>query len=215
MTSEPTGTQKIGVLPVWARVDVIGGTVMVLIACLVFYGTIGLKLGTIINFGPGAIPRGLAIILFIAGGAVLFHGLRGRGDSADPVVLAFRPPMIMAFAIFIFALFIRGGEFGFITTPQLGLMVVGPLTVFIAGFATPEAKPKELVVMAFGLTAAVLVVFPDILGVPIPVFPKVIENAIPPSFGVGVAVRVLYGFYAVLTAILYRSFFGRGENQSV
>ncbi len=211
MTSEPTAPQRTGAVPRYARIDVIGGAVMVFIAALVWNGAIGLSVGKIVHFGPGAMPRALGAILFVAGAAVLLHGLFQRGEEAEPLMVALRPPLILAIAIVLFGLFVRGGEFWLFSTPRLGLMVVGPLTVFIAGFATPEANPKELVVLAFGLTAAALLVFPDLLGVPIPVFPETIKDAIPPSFGVDAAVRVVYAAYGCLAAVLYVTFFGLPE----
>ena len=66
----------------------------------------------------------------------------------------------------------------------------------------------RLQVLALGLTAGSLLVFADLLGVPIPVFPEALEKAVPPAFGVGAAVRVLYAAYGVLTAGLYVVFFG-------
>lgn len=211
MTSEPTIPEQTAYVPRYARADVIGGAVMVFIAGLVWYGAIELKLGAVIDFGPGFMPRVLAIILFVAGGAVLIRGLVQSGETAEPLKIAARPPLILSIAIVLFALFVRGGDFGFFTTPRLGLMVVGPLTVIISGLATPEANHKELVVMAFGLTAATMLVFPDLLGVSLPVFPGFIEAAIPPSFGTGNALRVLYVAYGVLTAGLYILFFKMPE----
>jgi hypothetical protein len=211
MTSEPDMPERPGDVPRYARTDVIGGAVMVFIAGLVWYGSIGLSVGKVINFGPGAMPKALALILFVAGGAVLLNGLLQRARGADVVSVALRPPLILGLAIILFALFIRGGDFGLVTTPRLGLTVVGPLTVLIAGLATPEANPRELVVLAFSLTAAALLVFYDLLGVPIPVFPDIVEDAIPPWFGVDAAVRVAYAIYGALAAILFVTFFGLPE----
>lgn len=203
MTSEPETIEQGSFVPRYARVSVLGGAMMVAISALVWFGAVDLHVGELINFGPGAMPRVLASLLFLSGGGLTVYGLLQPDSDAEALSIAFRPPFVLGLAIVLFALFVRGGEFWLISTPQLGLMVVGPVTVFIAGFATPEAKPKELIVMAFGLTAAVLVVFPGLLGVPIPVFPDIIEDAVPPSFGVEAAIRVLYGVYGVIAAALY------------
>lgn len=210
MSSEPTPRQPPEiVVPRYARIDVIGGTIMVFIAALVWYGAIGLNVGQIINFGPGAMPKGLAILLFVSGGAVLLRGLLQGDETAEPLMLAIRPPTVLAMAIVFFALFLRGGDFWIFSTPQLGLMFVGPLTVFIAGYATLEANARELIVLAFGMTAAALLIFPDLLGVSIPALPKVVQDAIPPDFGVDNAGRVVYIVYFTLTAMLYLVFFGQ------
>ena len=64
-----------------------------------------------------------------------------------------------------------------------------------------------LLVLAFGLTAAMLVVFVDLLGVTIPVFPKMIQDPLTISFGLDTVVRVAYAAYAALAAALYVIFF--------
>ncbi len=110
-----------------------------------------------------------------------------------------------------FGLFIRGGNFGFVTMPQLGLVVVGPLTVFIAGCATPDLHVKSLLVLAFGLTAAMLVVFVDVLGVTIPVLPKIIQDPFTLSFGIDTVVRAAYAACGAVAAALYVVFFTFAE----
>lgn len=207
MTAEPPARERSRPVPRYARVDVVGGAVMLLIAALIGYDALGLKLGQLNNFGPGAMPAVLALLLFAGGAAVFVHGLLQPADEAEVVSFVLRPPLIIAIAIVFFGLFIRGGPFWFFSTPRLGLMIVGPLCVFIAGFATTEADPRELLVLALGLTACSLLVFADLLGVPIPVFPEALEKAVPPAFGVAAAVRVLYAAYGVLTAVLYVVFF--------
>ena len=202
LIQQPTQTEPRSI-PRYARADVIGGAAMVLVAGLIWFGAVELRVGTLISFGPGAMPRVLAAILAVAGLAMLFRGLFLSTGAGEAVHLAYRPSAILGIAFVVFAVFIRGGDFWFVTTPQLGLMIVGPVTVFIAGLATPEARPRELLLLSLGMTAIVLLVFPDLLGVPIPVFPKVLQDAIPPSFGVATATRVLYVAYGLLTAALY------------
>lgn len=199
----------------WARVDVIGGAVMVVLAVMVGWGSIGLRLGPAVNFGPGALPLVLASVLALIGAAILLRGLLQPAGEAEALHLALRPVLVLGLAIVIFALFIRGGDVWLIQTPRLGLMVVGPLTVFLAGLATPEANPKELLVMAFALTAAILLVFADLLGVPIPVFPEVLADAIPPAFGTQAALRVLYASYAAISAGAWLLLFVRPGRRDV
>ena len=208
MASEPNAPPREVIIPRYARIDVIGGVLMLGLAALIWVGAIGLATGKIINFGPGAMPRVLAALLFVAGGGVLLNGLTQKPRAAEALDLAWRPPVVLTLAIVLFALFIRGGDFGIVTTPRLGLMVMGPITVFLAGYATPEANAKELLALSFGMTAAMTVIFPDLLGVPIPVFPTAIQNAIPPSFGVDAAMRVMSVAYLALTGLLYLLFFG-------
>lgn len=198
-------------IPRFARVDVIGGALMIFLAALIWLGAITLDGGTLVRIGSGALPRGLAVLLFVAGAAVLVQGLLQGDDQAERVYLAFRPAAIVLAAIAVFGLFVRGGDFGLFSTPQLGLMIVGPLTVFIAGSATPEMDLKSLIVLSFGLTAAMLLIFMDLLSVTIPVFPKFIQDPLTFAIGIDALVRIAYAAYAVVAAALYVAFFGLPE----
>lgn len=207
MTTQPIAGRRPEAIPRHARIDVIGGALIVLMAGLIWFGAIELNTGSLVSIGPGALPKGLAVVLLAAGSLILFQGLTQSDDKAERFFVAVRPTMIVVVAISIFGLFIRGGDFGLVTTPQLGLMIVGPLTVFIAGCATPDLHVKSLLVLAFGLTAAMLVVFVDLLGVTIPVFPKFIQDPFTISFGIDTVVRAAYAAYAALAAALYVIFF--------
>lgn len=208
MTTDPTRQPPAPVVPRLARIDVIGGALMIALAALIWTGTIGLDLGQVVNFGPGAMPRVLAALLGLAGAGVLLRGLVQGDAEAEPLAFAWRPTAILVLAVLIFALFIRGGQFWILTTPKLGLLVVGPVTAVVAGLATPEARLKELLVLAFGLTAAAMLVFADLLGVPIPVLPGALADLVPHSFGLDNAVRVAYAGYAALAGLLYLAFRG-------
>lgn len=199
MTADVADQTRATPVPRHARIDVIGGALMIGLAGLVRFGAIGLEAGTITNLGPGALPGMLALALGIAGAALLWRGLTQPAGTAEGFGFALRPVAIVVLAMVLFWLFIRGGQFGPVSTPQLGLAVVGPLVVFIAGCASPQPRWKDLVVLATGLTALLLLVFVDLLGVGIPVLPAIVQDAM--------AVRVVYGFYAALTAALYVGLF--------
>ncbi|RDV03401.1 tripartite tricarboxylate transporter TctB family protein [Undibacter mobilis] len=211
MTNQPIEGRRHTAVPRYARIDVIGGALMVFIAALIWFGAIALDAGSLMRIGSGALPRALAVLLFLAGFVILLQGLLQSDSEAVRFYAAVRPGAIVIVAIAIFGLFIRGGNFGFMSTPQLGLMIVGPLTVFIAGCATPEMHVKSLLVLCFGLTAAMLVIFMDMLGVTIPVFPKFIQDPLTFSLGIDTVVRIAYAAYAAVAAVLYVAFFGLPE----
>lgn len=211
MTSQTRGGRRPAVVPRFARVDVIGGALIVALAVVIWLGAIPLDAGSLVRIGSGALPKGLAIVLFVLGAAILVRGLLQGDAEAERFFIALRPGAIVLGAIVIFGLFIRGGDFGLFSTPQLGLMIVGPLTVFIAGSATPEKEVKALIVLSFGLTAAMLVVFMDLLSVTIPVFPKIIQDPLTFRFGIDTVVRIAYAAYGVLAAVLHVVFFGWPE----
>ena len=213
MTTQPIGERQAAAVPRHLRIDVIGGALIVLLAIAVWLGATELDAGALSRIGTGALPKGLAVILFVAGVVILLKGLVQSNETAERFYVSVRPMAIVIAAIMVFGLFIRGGDFGLFSTPQLGLMVVGPLTVFIAGSATPDMNARQLVVLSFGLTAAMLLVFMDLLSVTIPVFPKFIQEPLTLSIGIDFLVRLAYPAYGVLAAMLYVIFFGLPERR--
>lgn len=203
MTYEAAGHERQQSVPLHARIDLIGGVLMVAIAVLVWFGAIELSMGDMRNLGSGALPKALAVLLALGGAGILVQALFRRDPDAERFEFALRPVLIIVLAIVLFALFIRGGDFGLMSTPQLGLSVVGPITVFLAGSAAPDTKARELLVLAFGITGAVLFVFSDLLGLSIPPFPGALQDVIPPSLGREAALRITCICYGVIAATLY------------
>lgn len=203
MTDAVAEQAEPGRVPPYARIEVIGGLTIVTVAALIWFGSIDLSNGVLPNFGSGALPRILAILLALAGAGIVFQGLIRREAAFERFDFAWRPTLIVVLAIAIFGLFIRGGNFGLFSTPQLGLCIVGPLTIFIAGCAAPRINVRELLVLAFGLTALILVVFPDLLRLSIPPFPGGMQSIIPPALGPQNALRIACAGNAALAAALY------------
>ncbi|MCW5692324.1 MAG: tripartite tricarboxylate transporter TctB family protein [Pseudolabrys sp.] len=213
MTSQPIEGRQPPAVPRHARVDVIGGALIVLLAVAVWLGAAELDAGALSRIGTGALPKGLAVVLCAAGIIILMKGLLQSNETAERFFVAVRPMAIVIASIVVFGLFIRGVNFGWFSTPQLGLMIVGPVTVFIAGSATPEMNVRQLIVLSIGLTAAMLLVFMDLLSVTIPVFPKFIQDPLTLSLGIDTLVRVAYLAYGALAALLYIIFFGWPERR--
>lgn len=199
-------------VPPYARIEVIGGLTMIALATLIWFGSINLALGVLPNFGPGALPRVLSIMLGLAGSAITVQGFIRREAAFERFDIALRPTLIVLVAIGVFGLFIRGGDFGILATPQLGLCIVGPLTIFISGCAAPQVNARELLVLAFGLTALVLLVFPDLLRLSIPPFPAGMHNAIAASLGTQTGLRIACAAYALIAVVLYFAPFGRRKD---
>jgi len=200
---EPAGEQRPRPVPRFARVDVIGGLLLMTIALLVWFGAIELEFGTITDIRSGTLPTILSIALAIVGLGVVLQGLFQPPGSSERLELTIRPTALIILSIGVFGLFIRGGNFGLLSTPQLGLLVVGPLTVFIAGCAADRVRVRSLVVLAFGLTSALLLIFVDVLAVNIPVYPKAIADVLNTSLGEYFALRAGYVVYAMIALGLY------------
>lgn len=133
-----------------------GGSLLALSAFALFAGR-DLDLGRLGSMGPGFLPRVLAILVGLCGlGLVLWAFLR-RGEALQRWSL--RPAFFVCLAVAGFALTIRSP----------GLAVAGPLVVLVGGAASPETRPRELVIFALVLSAACAVLFRFLLHLPIPI----------------------------------------------
>jgi hypothetical protein len=112
-------------------------------------------------------PVAAVLVLIALGTAVLRVGLLDR--------LGIRGPALVFVGISLFALTIRPFN---LTLPGAapfqfgGLIFAGPLALIVGGYATPEARLRELLVLAFGLTAFCMLLFGDLLNLPIPLYPQ-------------------------------------------
>jgi putative tricarboxylic transport membrane protein len=104
------------------------------------------------------LPRVVAAAL--GGAGLLLAGWafvrRGPGLGRWPL----RGPFFVCLGVLAFALTIR----------TVGLVLAGPAVVLVSGAATPEVRPKELLVFAVVMTAACVGLFRYVLGLPIPIF---------------------------------------------
>lgn len=175
--------------------SVVGGGALVALAAVALWALRDLDVGTLGQMGPAFLPRALAVMVGASGIALIVIGVTRSGERISGVAL--RGALVVPLAILLFALTIRPVDLGFFHTPGLGLMVAGPLTVIVGGFATTDARLRELVPLAFLLIAFCIVLFGDLLNLPIPVFPE----AIRPYFG-GLSHRgILRAIAAGMTAI--------------
>lgn len=197
-----TGTS----IPLYRRIDVLGGVLVSAAALLIWFDSMGLAVGELSYFGPGFMPRILAVVLLVCGLALVVTGLTQKNSAAEALVLAFRGPIAIGLAILFFAMTIRGFALGPVRIPQFGLLLTGPLTVIIAGMGGVDARPRELIVLGIGLTAAGVLIFADALNMVIPVFPGLFERDLVVAWGPDLPRRVAVGAYAVIGYGLWRVF---------
>ena len=150
--------------------SLIAGIVLVALAAFALYLTQDLPQGTLRAMGPAMLPRWLAIGVGLCGLALVAAGLLKEGSVLESVT--FRGPVVVLIAIILFGVTIRGFPIGSFNIPQLGLMVAGPLTIFVSGFASAEARWRELAILALMLTAFCMMLFGDLLNLPIPMYPQ-------------------------------------------
>jgi Tripartite tricarboxylate transporter TctB family len=167
------------------NLDIAGGLVLIALAVFAFVSTRSLEMGVLARMGPGMLPQILAALLGLCGVLLLGFGIArrdGEASSGGPrraLGGVLRGPVMMTLAIFAFALSLRPVDLGFVTTPGLGLLIAGPLAVIICGFASPEARFRELVLLSLLLTPFCIALFGDMLNLPIPLYPESLRALFP------------------------------------
>jgi putative tricarboxylic transport membrane protein len=147
------------------------GACLLGIAAVATWQGSSLELGTLRQMGPGMLPRVLAVLVGLCGGAI---GLRSFFQSGAGAAVpsgatrgawaAWRPSVFLTAAAVVFGLSVR----------PLGLVVAAPLAIIISTLASPETKRRESLLFALGMTTFCLVLFKRMLGLPIPVAPWLI-----------------------------------------
>ncbi|MDB5560444.1 MAG: tripartite tricarboxylate transporter TctB [Enterovirga sp.] len=163
--------------PVRGPQSLVSGLVLIALAVFAIWLTSDLPQGTLRAMGPAMLPRWLAVGVGLCGVALVAAGLLRHGSQLENFTL--RGPLVVGVAIVCFGLTIRGYALGPVQVPQLGLIVAGPLAIFISGFATPEARFRELLILALALTAFCMALFGDLLNLPIPMYPQALADLYP------------------------------------
>ena len=179
-----------------------GGSLLIALAALALWLTRDLDQGTLNAMGPAMLPRWLAIGVGLSGLALLAFAFIKEGDALERWGL--RGPVFVIGAIVAFALTIRPFSFGGgLATPGLGLLFAGPLAIILGGYATPEARLRDLVLLALSLTPFCMVLFGDLLNLPIPVFPQALTSLFPSDWSQKAVLRATAGIMAAAAIILF------------
>ncbi|GJD49531.1 hypothetical protein OPKNFCMD_2262 [Methylobacterium crusticola] len=164
------------------------GAALLALSALALFLTGDLPQGTLRAMGPAMLPRWLAVGVGLCGLALVVAGLVRAGHALEPWSL--RGPALVVLAVLTFAVTIRPFGLGPVTIPGLGLIGAGPLTVVIGGLAAPDARLRELVALGLTLTAGCMVLFGDLLNLPIPLFPQALADAFPSGWSSDARLRV-------------------------
>ncbi|WP_454657857.1 tripartite tricarboxylate transporter TctB family protein [Bosea beijingensis] len=149
--------------------DLAGGLFMILIALGAFVFSWELPAGTLRQLGPGMLPKAFAVICGALGVMLALASLRYNGEKLSG--WSWKGIFFALGGACLFALTIRGFEFGPIRVPALGLLVSGPLLIFFAGLAADDRKIKELLIFAIAMSAGCILLFKYALSLPIPLAP--------------------------------------------
>jgi hypothetical protein len=166
--------------PIRGTQNFAGGVFLMLLAGLALYLARGLPQGSLRSMGPAMLPDWLAYAVGGCGLALVVIGLIKDGEALEKSAL--RGPVVVLISILAFAVTIRPFSFGPIAIPGLGMVVAGPLAIVIGGYATSEVRLRALLILALSLTPFCMLLFGDLLNLPIPIFPQSFANLFPASW---------------------------------
>lgn len=168
--------------------SLVAGLALVALGLFALWLTRDLSQGTLRAMGPAMLPRWLAVGVAICGVALIAAAFLQPGHVLESTTI--RGPVVVLIGVLAFGATIRGLQVGPLEVPPLGMIVAGPLAIFIAGYATPEARARELVIMALALTAGCMILFGDLLNLPIPLYPQWLSDLYPAGWSNDVRLRV-------------------------
>lgn len=151
--------------------------ILIVLAVLGFALSSELPRGTLRSVGAGMLPQALSILLGLCAIPILIGAWRGE-EADERLGFSLRGPILVLSATALFALTIKSSHFDGWSTPELGLVVAGPLAIIVGGHASPEVQLRPLVTLALFLTPFSLVLFGDLLNLPIPIMPRYVQDVL-------------------------------------
>ena len=162
MNETPSQAPVNSIMPKWIRgpQDFVGGVVLMALAVFALWASSDLQGMHGFSFGAGTAPRMFAVLLLLLGAAIALMGILTDGPHVS--TYAWRGPLFVSLAIVSFAVTIR----------PLGLVVSAFASFMISALGTHETRWTEAVIVGICLTVGCAVLFPYVLGLPMPLFPR-------------------------------------------
>ena len=162
MSDMPRQEPGSSMLPSWIKgpQDFIGGVVLMAVALFALWACSDLQGMHGFSFGPGTAPRMFAVLLLGLGAAVALVGVLQEGPMLQH--LSWRGPVFVMAGIVFFAFAIR----------PLGLVVTGLASFLISALGSHETRWVEAIIVGVCLTIGCAFLFPYVLGLPMPLFPR-------------------------------------------
>ena len=198
--------------PIRGPQSLVAGLTLIALAAFSLWVTSDLPQGTLRAMGPAMLPRWLAIGVGVCGVALAVAAFTRSGHALE--AWSFRGPALVVVAILVFAMTIRPFSLGGVSTPGLGLIGAGPLAILIGGFASPEARLRELLILGLALTAFCMILFGDLLNLPIPLFPQALSDLFPAGWSNDARLRTTAALVAGLALVIFLSGRRRPEHAS-
>jgi hypothetical protein len=140
--------------------DYIGGIVLMALALFALWASSDLQGMRGFSFGAGTAPRMFGGLLVALGAGVALTGLLSDGPALAHY--SWRGPLFVMASIVFFALAIR----------PLGVIVSAFASFLIAAMGTHETRWIETIIVGACLTLGCALLFPYVLGLPMPMFPR-------------------------------------------
>jgi putative tricarboxylic transport membrane protein len=162
MSEAPSHAPVNSIMPKWIRgpQDFVGGVVLMALAVFALWASSDLQGMHGFSFGAGTAPRMFAVLLLLLGAAIALMGILTDGPHVS--TYAWRGPLFVSLAILSFAVTIR----------PLGLVVSAFASFMISALGTHETRWTETVIVGACLTVGCALLFPYVLGLPMPLFPR-------------------------------------------
>jgi putative tricarboxylic transport membrane protein len=140
--------------------DYIGGVILMALALFALWASSDLQGMRGFSFGAGTAPRMFGGLLVALSAAIALTGLLTEGPALAHY--SWRGPLFVMCAILFFALAIR----------PLGLVVSAFVSFMIAALGSHETRWVEAAIVGACLTVGCALLFPYVLGLPMPMFPR-------------------------------------------
>jgi hypothetical protein len=140
--------------------DYVGGIILMALALFALWASSDLQGMRGFSFGAGTAPRMFGGLLVALSAGIALTGLMTDGPGMSHY--SWRGPLFVMVAILFFALAIR----------PLGLVVTAFVSFMIAATGSHETRWLEAAIVGACLTLGCAILFPYVLGLPMPMFPR-------------------------------------------
>lgn len=180
--------------------DIVGGLFLVAIAALALYLVNHLPASGRVGFASGTAPRLFAYGLMALGAWIAIAGIFKEGSGIGS--FNWRGLFTILGSVVLFAVGIR----------YVGLALIGVPMVMLASLADNKFKAEESLYFGIGMTTFCGLLFPTILGQPIPLWPPFLDMT--PGKATGLIVRFIAGAMVFGAAIyVARHVFANGKRK--
>lgn len=140
--------------------DYVGGIILMALALFALWASSDLQGMRGFSFGAGTAPRMFGGLLVALSAGIALTGLLTEGPGMSHY--SWRGPLFVMVAVLFFALAIR----------PLGLVVSAFASFMIAATGSNETRLLEAAIVGACLTLGCAILFPYVLGLPMPMFPR-------------------------------------------